>query len=449
MSSVHRSSGKESSVSTKLALVLRGLKKRVSARGAHGRPRSPVLAIDSPANGAVATGLLPITGWAFAGSAIAPEGIVEVALDDETEWAILGLRMRVAGTDPIALWAERGGFQAALNTFSLSNGNHRIKLRAKTPAGRVVVERQVTIRVDNVGRLAETTARHLKDYPHAKRIWTDVIDSSDFPYDAARDVAWFDRSDAPQHIGEILSRHGLGNRYAAHFRHFIDEGYIVLDDFIPKSWCDRVNRDLDSLIAAGTLRYDRKGQRVEHLFEHSKATRDLWAHPEILKILSAIYDDVALPCQTLNFIHGSQQDAHQDLIHLTPFPAGMMCGVWVALEDIHPDAGPLVVYPKSHRLTRLYTRTVPVDKVRDDNWAQFVGKYSPRLTNLIQEAGLKPFYYTPKAGSVLIWHEALAHGGSKRNNDDLTRRSMVSHYFARGGMAYYDSTGLPGWTHED
>jgi ectoine hydroxylase-related dioxygenase (phytanoyl-CoA dioxygenase family) len=158
---------------------------------------------------------------------------------------------------------------------------------------------------------------------------------------------------------------------------------------------------------------------------------------------------VALPCQTLNFIHGSQQDVHQDVVHLTPFPPGMMCGVWVALEDVHPDSGPLVVYPESHRLPRLYTRTVPVDKVRDNQWVKFVEKYSPRLAGLIAQAGLEPIYYTPEVGSVLIWHENLAHGGSPRKNDALTRKSMVSHYFARGGIAFYDSTGLPGWTHED
>jgi ectoine hydroxylase-related dioxygenase (phytanoyl-CoA dioxygenase family) len=55
-------------------------------------------------------------------------------------------------------------------------------------------------------------------------------------------------------------------------------------------------------------------------------------------------------------------------------------------------------------------------------------------------------YYTPKAGSVLIWHENLAHGGSPRKNDELTRKSIVSHYFARGAAAYYDSQGTPAWT---
>lgn len=414
-----------------------------------GRPTGPVLQLDSPCEGTVAAGLLPISGWGFAPEGERPEGIVELAIDDEDQWVELKCREHVGGVPAEAQWARRGGFHSAVNTFFLSNDPHTLKLRLKTDAGRVIAFRELPVRVDNVGRLAETSAKLLRAHPAAQRVWGDVIDSEHFPYEAARGVAWTEQPDAESRIPEILARHGLAASYEEHLRHFLREGFLVLEDFIPKTWCDEINADLDSLIGRGVLAYKHKGQRVEHLFKHSTATRNLWAHPEILKLLSAIYDDVALPCQTLNFIHGSQQDVHQDLIHLTPFPAGMMCGVWVALEDVHPDSGPLVVYPGSHRLPRLYARTVPVDKVRDGNWVPFGSKYTPRLRKLIEDAGLKPHYYTPKAGSVLIWHEVLAHGGSPRNNDELTRKSVVSHYFARGGMAYYDSTGLPGCTHED
>jgi hypothetical protein len=65
---------------------------------------------------------------------------------------------------------------------------------------------------------------------------------------------------------------------------------------------------------------------------------------------------------------------------------------------------------------------------------------------MLEKSGLKPIYYTPKVGSVLIWHENLAHGGSPLANDQLTRKSMVSHYFARGALAYYDSQGTAAWT---
>ena len=434
----------------KLGLARRLLQRVRGAKPANddGRPTDPVLHFVSPVEGAVSAGLLPVSGWAFSPAGRLPEGIVEVGIDDEDQWTELRYREHVGGVAPDAQWAKRGGFQSAVNTHFLANGPHTLKFRVKSDSGRVVAFREIHIVVDNVGRLAETTARLLKAHPKAKRVWSEPLDSDDFPFEAAQGVAWIQRPDAEDHIPDVLARHGLEGEYEDHFRHFLREGFMILDDFIPKAWCDQINTDLDSLIAQGVLQYRHHGQRVEHLFQHSQATRNVWAHNQILKILSAIYDDVAMPCQTLNFIHGSQQDVHQDLVHLTPFPAGLMNGVWVALEDVHPDAGPLVVYPGSHRLPRLYTRAVPVDKVLDGDWVRFASKYTPRLKQLIQDSGLKPYYYTPKVGSVLIWHEVLAHGGSPCKNRELTRKSMVSHYFARGGMAFYDSLGQSGWTHE-
>jgi hypothetical protein len=394
----------------------------------------------------VEPGLAAIRGWAFTADDGLPEGIVRVAIDDQNEWVELPNRAPIGGRYPAAGWSERCGFRAALNTFLLGNGVHRLRLRVETTSGRVAATREVRFRVNNVGRLAEATARLLNAYPKSKRIWSDVIDSDDFPYAEARHFAWFERFDALERVAGIVARHNLPAAFEGHLRHFVQEGYILLDDFISKEHCNRINGDLDALIASGVIRYEFPGQRIERLFDHSKSTRQLWAHPQILKILSAVFDDVAVPCQTLNFIHGSQQDVHQDVIHLTPFPAGMMCGVWVALEDIHRDSGPLVVYPGSHRLPRLYTRTVGVEKVRDGDWGRFAKAYTPKIKGLIESSGLKPSYYTPKVGSVLIWHENLAHGGSERIDEVLTRRSIVSHYFARGGMAYYDSLGTPAWT---
>jgi hypothetical protein len=411
------------------------------------RPRSPALWVKSLGIRSAQPGLVPIGGWAYSADKDCPEGIVEAALDNEDVWIELSNRFAGEGSTTGDDWKSRCMFQGALNTFLMSNGDHRLRLRVKTTAGQVAAAREVRFRVNHVGKLAETTARLVKSVPKAERIRADLIDSSDFPFDQARDVAWFERSDAESRVEEIVARRNLPADHEAHLKHFLKNGYMVLDGFIPREQCERINRDLDTLIGSGNLRYEFKGQRIEKMFEHSRATRDLWAHAEILKVLSAIFDDQAVPCQTLNFMHGSQQAVHQDVIHLTPFPAGFMCGVWVALEDIHPDSGPLLVYPGSHRLPRLYSQSVGAAKVRDPNkWDEFSAVYSPMVKEMIDRSGLEPIYYTPKAGSVLIWHENLAHGGSPRKNDELTRRSIVSHYFARGAIAFYDSQGVPAWT---
>jgi Phytanoyl-CoA dioxygenase (PhyH) len=410
-------------------------------------PRSPALCVKSPGTSAAEPGLATIRGWAFSAERDLPEGIVEASLDGD-EWVVLSNREPLEGSDTNVPWSRRCGFHAALNTFCLTNGVHRLRLRVKTRSGRVVRQRKVSFRVNHVGRLAEVTTGLLKNARMTKRIWLDLVDSTDFPFAEASEVAWFERPDAENQIASIVARHNLPQEYEAHLRHFLRSGYIVLDRFISKPECDQINRDLEALLATGKLRYEFKGQRIEKMFDHSRATRGLWAHPGILKLLSAIFDDQAVPCQTLNFIHGSQQAVHQDGIHLTPFPQGFMCGVWVALEDVHADSGPLVVYPGSHRLPRIYTQTVGTPKVRDDSkWGEFSAAYSPAVKKLIEQSGLEPFYYTPKVGSVLIWHENLAHGGSPRNNEEMTRKSIVSHYFARGAVAFYDSQGVPAWTH--
>ncbi len=421
--------------------------KAILAQHSDGRPRSPIVQVSALGKKQFVPGVAAIRGWAYSNEPDFPEGIVEAALDDEAEWVELSNRVPADGSETTGQSTDRCGFHASLNTFLLSNGAHRLRLRLKTRSGEATAASEVAFRVNNVGRLAQITSRLLTTAAQSKRIWVDLIDSSDFPLDRAANVAWFERADAEEQVAGIVARHKLPPTYEYHLRHFVREGYLVLDRFVSRKHCKRINRDLDSLIASGVLKYEYKGQRVEKLFEHSKSTRRLWAHPEIIKVLSAIFDDQALPCQTLNFIHGSQQAVHQDGIHLTPFPQGFMCGVWVALEDIHPDAGPLVVYPGSHRLPRLYTRNVGAPKVRHQSkWAEFAAVYAPKVKELIDQSGLKPVLYTPKAGSVLIWHENLAHGGSARHNDELTRKSIVSHYFARGAAAYYDSQGTPAWT---
>jgi hypothetical protein len=236
---------------------------QVFAPSEDGRPPGPVMQIDSPVEGAVATGLLPTTGWAYTGMSRSPEGIVELALDDEQEWVELTNRRPLGGIEPHVQWAKRCGFETGLNTFLLSNGDHRLRLRVKTPTGRVAQAREVHFRIENVGRLAQTTANLLKRHPGAKRIWTDLIDSDDFPFDEARNIAWFERPDAEAQIDEIVSRHQLDQQDRPHLLHFVRKGYIVIENFISKDWCEQINSDLDSLIRSGVLHYRHKGQRVE------------------------------------------------------------------------------------------------------------------------------------------------------------------------------------------
>jgi hypothetical protein len=52
---------------------------------------------------------------------------------------------------------------------------------------------------------------------------------------------------------------------------------------------------------------------------------------------------------SLLFEYGSQQPIHRDSPFFHTFPINYFFGVWFALEDIHPDSGPLIYVPGGYR----------------------------------------------------------------------------------------------------
>jgi ectoine hydroxylase-related dioxygenase (phytanoyl-CoA dioxygenase family) len=50
--------------------------------------------------------------------------------------------------------------------------------------------------------------------------------------------------------------------------------------------------------------------------------------------------------------------------------------------------------------------------------------------------GVEHLTLLPKKGDVVIWHSLLAHGGSRRINRSLSRRSVVFHYIGANSRLY-------------
>jgi ectoine hydroxylase-related dioxygenase (phytanoyl-CoA dioxygenase family) len=132
---------------------------------------------------------------------------------------------------------------------------------------------------------------------------------------------------------------------------FVHKGFCILPEKVDDALITRINADLDKKLDAGEINLHEEGyHRVEQIHRKSAAAHKIWTPPPVMKFLHALFQEDVLPCQTLVFLRGSGQDLHQDTIHLTAFPAGYMYGIWIALEDINKESGPLFVYPGSHRL---------------------------------------------------------------------------------------------------
>ncbi|MFN3842947.1 MAG: phytanoyl-CoA dioxygenase family protein [Rehaibacterium terrae] len=262
-------------------------------------------------------------------------------------------------------------------------------------------------------------------------------------------TAWVDAPDAEARVDAMLAEGRIGTTEAEQLRRFLRDGFVILDEPLPEALIEQANADIDRAVAEGYQGY-RYGDstRLEQMHQQFPGIRGIWLHPPVHRMLSLIFGVPSQPCQSLVYVFGSQQDAHQDTVHLTPFPAGAMCGVWVALEDVRAGAGELVVYPGSHRLPRVYLKDVGCGKVRDGDWREFGEKVVGRWAQLIREHGLEPVPYLARRGQILIWHENLMHAGSVRRDPTLSRRSVVTHNFAQGAIVYYDSSGNVGYVYD-
>ncbi len=192
-----------------------------------------------------------------------------------------------------------------------------------------------------------------------------------------------------------------------------------------RALCDRAVAETDPYFADG------KVSRVQDAWHRSTAIRRLANLPLIRKRLKAAYGRNPFAFQTLNFQRGSQQHFHSDIMHFSSLPARFMCGVWIALEDIAPDSGPLVYKLGSHRAPVLTMHDAGVTNVHPthDDYEHY---YVPHFAAWLEAANLPTETLVIKKGQAFVWAANLAHGGSAIANPSATRRSLVVHYFFEG-----------------
>lgn len=323
-----------------------------------------------------------------------------------------------------------------LVTHLVPDGTHQLDVSAVTAAGRRVEFPPLLVRTENESALGRQVAQDLREYG-TPLIVGRTIDSGLFPYDKGTARAWFNEDfedDIP------MSLDPAPDAEAAQ-RHLLRWGFCVLHEELPKQLVEDFKSELSSAIERGDLAY-RAGSsdRIHGAHQKIPSARAVWLYPPVLQFLQNYFRDTPCACQTLTYVNGSEQNAHQDSIHLTPYPNGFMCGVWVALEDVQENSGELFVYPGSHRTGSLRATPLGLHKVVNEDYSHYV-VFDQAIRDLIEAHGYERLIYRPKAGQILVWHENLIHGGSPRQNHERTRLSVVSHYFAKGSIGFYDSRG--------
>ncbi len=268
--------------------------------------------------------------------------------------------------------------------------------------------------------------------------WT--LSSEDFT-DLDNPSPWLDQPNALEQLKSHPKFAGFSPILQEKLVGWVEKGYIILDNFFSLDQVQQANADIEELLKTGTIEQLPNG-KIMFAFKKSAILHDMAANSELVALLAFILGKEIIPFQTINFIHGSQQRAHSDSIHMTTHPQGYMLASWIALEDTDADNGPLLYYPGSHRLPYLMNKDYAHKSsflTVDSNYTGYENKVEEVLTH--EDFPMHTLHV--KAGSLLIWHANLIHGGSAINDPKRTRKSMVTHYYAKDVIKYHEITQRP------
>ena len=225
-------------------------------------------------------------------------------------------------------------------------------------------------------------------------------------------------------------------------------GFVVLRNFFDEEQITAANHELDTLWSERNrsdnplvidvygdppkrkfFRDATEGDRacvykLNDVYLESVLTKSLSLDHRLTRILNALIDGPPMICNSLHFERGSEQQLHFDTYYMPPPPDGRLIVTSICLEDVHPGAGPVVYVPGSQTMPPFIGARGDRTIVGQDELAEATA-YA--YANLDVEGTKQPFL--GKRGDVLIWHEQLFHGGSPIVDHELTRRSLVTHYF--------------------
>lgn len=237
--------------------------------------------------------------------------------------------------------------------------------------------------------------------------------------------------DAP-HFEQLLRDLQLPEEEVAMIRLYREQGYLIVRPGADDMQIDRIVND-PSIQYAGAAH---ETKRALNTWRNNADIRALACLPEVERILRLLYRREPIPFQSINFNVGSEKKAHSDAIHFNSFPEGFMCGVWMALEDIHEGNGPIELYPGSHRLP--YATMLDVGKCacKAEQIYDFYEDYERYAEWMIQQHQLKPVQIHLKKGEAIIWAANMLHAGAPIKDKSKTRYSQVTHFYFENCVYY-------------
>ena len=220
------------------------------------------------------------------------------------------------------------------------------------------------------------------------------------------------------------------------------DGFVVLESFFQKEEVDLINKEVEDLLKAKKIKW--KNNRILFAIKKSKLLKSVATFPKLKECIDLLMGKEMDLFQSINFYESSQQKTHSDSIHMTTFPQGNIIAVWIALQDVGPQDGPLHYYPGSHKLPYIMNKDFDNLSTKFKLGNKSYQDYEDKIEQIIKDnSQLKKEIFLPKKGDVLIWHANLLHGAEAKTNPKSSRKSMVFHFYASDAIAYHEITERP------
>lgn len=283
------------------------------------------------------------------------------------------------------------------------------------------------------------------DTPSAGASWTDVATrlGRRTQDDALSRRLWLDEPEAAQ----IVSTAPISNIARAALMDLITKGFTIVRGAQDPALCQAAIADYQRYCAenaayvADNLDTLGREKRLVNFHHYSKAALQLGLNPQIMEILDCAFGAEAGIYTSLTFKYGTQQPVHRDTPHFATWPDGYFMGVWTALEDIAPEAGPLFYYEGAHRFdinaaeVWREAQALYPDFSEAEQLYQALDRYNGRVIDQSEKYGVRREAQM-RRGDVAIWHPQSPHGGAAASDPLHTRWSVVFHCAPRAKQVH-------------
>ena len=213
------------------------------------------------------------------------------------------------------------------------------------------------------------------------------------------------------------------------------DGYCIIDINLTTEIIDQANTDIDIALEKNDFKINstayhyNKSPRIVEAWKNSLAIKKIATNKKLLNFLSYAYQSNPIPFSTINFLKGTEQPLHSDEFHFGSIPHKYLTGCWVALEDIHPDSGPISIAVGSHKLPLFSFEMIGLSIPKTETeFKKSYTIYEDWVRQILKAMKIEIITPNIKKGQCLIWLSNTLHGSFKIKDKNLSRKSMAIHY---------------------